>query len=190
MTGAKIDLLALIHLVLADLRQGNLPSIDLLKMLISKVIVICHTSPAQHQPQALGYAVLTGATIVKVPQILNVVRAGSAEGINAISIELEVLGYFIHFSYGFLLALPFSTYGESLLLLIQTVVLLLLVNNYARAPLWRSAAVVAMLAVAGGWVGSGARCMVLCHLLAKLLHGDHCICPLFPAIIVHFTCIS
>lgn len=35
--GAKIDLLALIHLVLADLRQGKLPSIDLIKMLVSKV---------------------------------------------------------------------------------------------------------------------------------------------------------
>lgn len=105
--------------------------------------------------QVLGYAVLTGATIVKVPQILNVVRAGSAEGISAVSIELEVLGYCIHSSYGFLLELPFSTYGEALLLLAQTVVLLLLVNNYARAPVWRSAAVVAALAAAGASIVSG-----------------------------------
>lgn len=103
---------------------------------------------------------LTGATIVKVPQILNVVRAGSAEGINSVSIELEVLGYFIQSTYGFLLALPFSTYGEALLLLAQTVVLLLLVNSYARAPLWRSAAAVGLLAVAGGAVASGAVAVV------------------------------
>lgn len=98
---------------------------------------------------------LTGATIVKVPQILNIVRAGSAEGINAVSIELETIGYFVHFSYGFLRGLPFSTYGEAGLLLAQTIVLLLLVNSYAQAPLWRSALVVALLSFAGRAVYAG-----------------------------------
>ncbi len=40
---AKADLLTLIHLVLADLGQGKLPSIDIVKMLISKVCSIWDT---------------------------------------------------------------------------------------------------------------------------------------------------
>ena len=60
----------------------------------------------------MGYGILAGSTLVKVPQLLNVVRAGSAEGLNPLSIELESLGLSIGTLYGFMNGLPFSAFGE------------------------------------------------------------------------------
>lgn len=62
--------------------------------------------------QGLGYGILAGSTMVKIPQIIAVLKAGSAEGLSPLSIELETLGYCISAAYGFLLGLPFSAYGE------------------------------------------------------------------------------
>lgn len=119
MAKSTAGLLDLLQLTVTDLTAGQLPPIDLIKLLISKV---------------LGYAILAGASFVKVPQILNVARARSAEGLSRVSSELEVLGFLVHFSYGFVWNLPFNTYGEAALLLAQTLVLLLLVNKYSGAP--------------------------------------------------------
>ena len=68
--------------------------------------------PASARAQGLGYGILAGSTLVKVPQLLNVVRAHSAEGLNPISFELETLGLLIATTYGFLMCLPFSAFGE------------------------------------------------------------------------------
>ncbi len=62
--------------------------------------------------QGLGYGILAGSTLVKVPQLLNVTRAKSAEGLNPISFELETVGLLIATTYGFLMQLPFSAFGE------------------------------------------------------------------------------
>lgn len=51
--------------------------------------------------------------MVKVPQVLNVVRARSAAGLSPLSFELETLGLVIAASYGFLMGLPFSAFGET-----------------------------------------------------------------------------
>lgn len=63
-------------------------------------------------PQGLGYGILAGSTLVKVPQLLNVVRAHSAEGLNPSSFELETVALLIATTYGFLMRLPFSAFGE------------------------------------------------------------------------------
>ena len=60
----------------------------------------------------MGYGILAGSTLVKVPQLLNVVRARSAEGLNPFSFGLETLGLLIATTYGFLMQLPFSAFGE------------------------------------------------------------------------------
>lgn len=62
--------------------------------------------------QGLGYGILAGSTLVKVPQLLNVLRAKSAEGLNPLSFELETVGLLIATTYGFLMQLPFSAFGE------------------------------------------------------------------------------
>lgn len=132
--GAGMGLVDLIQLSFAEVLEGRLPPGGVIKLLITKM---------------LGYLILAGATFVKVPQILDVVRAKSAEGLNSLSSELEVFGFFVHFAYGYSRQLPFSAFGECVPLLLQTLWLLLLVNKYSSAPWYRSALVVSLLCGAG-----------------------------------------
>jgi len=45
---------------------------------------------------------------------MNVLRSGSAEGLSALSFELETGGLLVHASYGYVNRLPFSAYGWAL----------------------------------------------------------------------------
>lgn len=63
-------------------------------------------------PQGLGFGIVAGSTLVKLPQVLAVVGARSADGLNPFSFELETLGLVIAATYGFMMRLPFSAFGE------------------------------------------------------------------------------
>ena len=52
-------------------------------------------------------------------QVLNVYNSKSAEGLSAVSFELETFGLLVGLSYGYVLGLPFSTYGEATFLFAQ-----------------------------------------------------------------------
>ena len=45
--------------------------------------------------KCLGYGIIAGSTIVKLPQIVNFVRAGSVEGVSRASSYLELVGYLL-----------------------------------------------------------------------------------------------
>jgi mannose-P-dolichol utilization defect protein 1 len=92
---------------------------------------------------------------VRALQVANVLRARSAEGLSALSFELESWGLLVHATYGFLRGLPFSAYGEAVMMLAQNVLLLALVYKYARMPASRALAaiVVGVSAVAGVFTG-------------------------------------
>ena len=45
--------------------------------------------------KVLGYGIIAGACVVKVPQIYNFVRAGSVDGLSPASAYLELLGYLL-----------------------------------------------------------------------------------------------
>ena len=51
--------------------------------------------------------------MVKLPQVAAVVRARSAAGLSPLAFELETLGLVIAVTYGFLMGLPFSAFGET-----------------------------------------------------------------------------
>lgn len=76
----------------------DLTAIDCFKLLISK---------------CLGIAIILGGTVLKVPQILKIVAAGSADGISFVSYLLETVAYVISLGYNVRSGNPFSTYGES-----------------------------------------------------------------------------
>lgn len=103
--------------------HGRIPPKELTNALISK---------------GLGYGILAGSTLVKVPQLLNVVRAKSADGLNPFSFELETIGLVIATTYGFLMRLPFSAFGEVVALLIQNNILLLMIYSYQRRSMVRT----------------------------------------------------
>jgi len=77
--------------------------------------------------KCLGYGVVAGSSLVKVPQILNIVKSGSVEGISRSAVLLELVGYILTVAYCFAQQFPFSTYGESLFLMISGSVLAALV---------------------------------------------------------------
>ncbi|EFN54382.1 hypothetical protein CHLNCDRAFT_135683 [Chlorella variabilis] len=121
-------------MLLSSLFRGKLPPPDLTKALISK---------------GLGYGILAGSTLVKVPQVLNVVRARSAAGLSPLAFELETLGLVIAVTYGFLMGLPISAFGETVALLFQNCGLLVLIYFYQRRSLARTITLLSVLAGSG-----------------------------------------
>ncbi|KAF3764546.1 mannose-P-dolichol utilization defect 1 protein [Cryphonectria parasitica EP155] len=84
--------------------------------------------------KALGIGIVAASSIVKVPQILNLVRSKSASGVSFLSYLLETTSYLISLAYNVRNGFPFSTYGETALILGQNVVITVLVLNYSGKP--------------------------------------------------------
>ncbi|KAL6060139.1 Mannose-P-dolichol utilization defect 1 protein [Balamuthia mandrillaris] len=68
---------------------------------------------AQLLSKALSYGILAGSLVYKLPQILKIQQAKSAEGIAASAIVLELLGATCATIYSFNNGYSFLTYGES-----------------------------------------------------------------------------
>ncbi|KAI5821455.1 hypothetical protein BZA77DRAFT_256720 [Pyronema omphalodes] len=98
--------------------------------------------------KAIGVAIVGLSTVVKVPQILKLVKSGSAKGVSFTSYALETTAYFITLAYNFRSGNPFSTYGEIALLAAQNVIISLLVLAY-KGRLDVAALYTAVLATAG-----------------------------------------
>jgi mannose-P-dolichol utilization defect protein 1 len=81
--------------------------------------------------KGLGYAIIAGSAILKVPQILKIVKAGSVEGISKSLFYLETLTLLHAATYSIRNKIPFSVYGESLIILFQNVVIILLFWVYS-----------------------------------------------------------
>ncbi|KAL4813608.1 hypothetical protein BDW67DRAFT_105080 [Aspergillus spinulosporus] len=93
--------------------------------------------------KALGIGIVGASGIVKVPQILKLIRSGSSAGVSFVSYALETASLLITLSYGVRNQFPFSTYGESAFIAAQDVLVGVLVLTYAG----RSAAAAAFVAV-------------------------------------------
>ncbi|PHH71807.1 hypothetical protein CDD80_4975 [Ophiocordyceps camponoti-rufipedis] len=97
--------------------------------------------------KGLGVAIVCAASVVKLPQIIKLMRARSADGVSFLSYLLETSALLITLAYNVRNGFPFSTYGESALILAQDVVISVLVLNYGgKAP--AAAVMVAALAAA------------------------------------------
>ncbi|XP_041358979.1 mannose-P-dolichol utilization defect 1 protein-like [Gigantopelta aegis] len=93
----------------------NLLHVPCLKVVISK---------------CLGYAIILGACIVKIPQIVKILRSQSAVGISLLSVTCELLAISASWSYGFAKQFPFSSYGEAMFLGLQTSSIAFLIFYY------------------------------------------------------------
>ena len=102
--------------------------------------------PQQKQHQGLGYGVVAGASVVKLPQLLKLASAGSAKGLSPLSAELEQTAYGVGALYGISHALPFSAFGETCLLALQNIAILALIYRFNGTP--RRGLLVASLALA------------------------------------------
>ncbi|VDK41199.1 unnamed protein product [Taenia asiatica] len=94
--------------------------VDCLKMLVSK---------------CLGYGIVVGATLVKLPQIIKVLKAGSAKGLSIPAGLLELLCYTatstLHFIFDCV-----STYGDATFLLIQSAIISFLTISWEMSYLY------------------------------------------------------
>jgi len=78
----------------------------------------------------LGYSIVFASSIVKVPQVINIVRAGSTEGLTELVLYMESIGYVLGVLYPMHYGQPFSTYGESLFIAIQAIIIMCLLWYY------------------------------------------------------------
>ncbi|KAG5896894.1 hypothetical protein JTB14_033532 [Gonioctena quinquepunctata] len=84
--------------------------------------------------KCLGLGIILGSIMVKLPQILKIIKNKSGEGINLYSISLDLTAITIYMSYSFIKGFPFSSWGDTGFLAVQTVaiVALLLERGYRK----------------------------------------------------------
>lgn len=76
--------------------------------------------------------IIGGSVLVKVPQILKIIKSKSGEGISLVSVTLDLCAITIAVSYSFVSKFPFSAWGDGAFLAIQTVVIGILVLHFAK----------------------------------------------------------
>ncbi|KAI0391484.1 mannose-P-dolichol utilization defect 1 protein [Xylariaceae sp. FL0594] len=81
--------------------------------------------------KGLGIGIIGASSIVKVPQIIKLVNSKSASGVSFLSYLLETSSYLITLAYNIRNGFPFSTFGETALILGQNVIITVLVLNYS-----------------------------------------------------------
>lgn len=82
--------------------------------------------------KGLGLGIVAGGAIVKVPQILKIVHAHSAQGVSFSSYFLETLASVIALAYNYRNGNPISTYGETFFVTIQNFIIIVLMLYYSR----------------------------------------------------------
>eukprot|EP01100_Stratorugosa_tubuloviscum_P010792 TRINITY_DN469_c1_g1_i1.p1 TRINITY_DN469_c1_g1~~TRINITY_DN469_c1_g1_i1.p1 ORF type:complete len:261 (-),score=87.07 TRINITY_DN469_c1_g1_i1:36-818(-) len=97
--------------------ENNFFEIVCLKLLLSKL---------------LGYAIVLGASMIKVPQLISMLKAKSAAGISQMMYYLELVVMAIGVSYNYAQKFPISTYGETILILIQDLIIIFLIHKYNK----------------------------------------------------------
>jgi mannose-P-dolichol utilization defect protein 1 len=101
--------------------------------------------------KGLGIAIVGASSIVKIPQLIKLINSGSAEGISFTSYFLESSAYLISLVYNIRHGFPFSTYGETALILAQNVVISCYVLSYTRRASWVTLWVAGLM-LAGAWM--------------------------------------
>eukprot|EP00922_Rhytidocystis_sp_ex-Travisia-forbesii_P056249 GHVS01083283.1.p1 GENE.GHVS01083283.1~~GHVS01083283.1.p1 ORF type:complete len:282 (+),score=16.42 GHVS01083283.1:430-1275(+) len=80
----------------------------------------------------LDVAIIFGATIVKLPQILKIQQAQNVAGLNESSFVIEVFAGSLFVGYNILEGYPFSTWGDVAIVVLQCIVLVLLYWVYSH----------------------------------------------------------
>ncbi|QDZ22988.1 mannose-P-dolichol utilization defect 1 protein [Chloropicon primus] len=106
--------------VATGLLKGELPTMEVIALLMSRL---------------LGSAIVLMSCIIKLPQIMALLRSKSAEGLSLTGFETELVAYTLTFAYGLHFKLPFTGYGEAIIMSVQDVFLLALIYKYAETPM-------------------------------------------------------
>lgn len=85
--------------------------------------------------KALGYGIVVGASIVKVPQIMKLLAAKSAAGLSVTALYAELAAITFTMAYSIQMDFPFSAWGESLFLSLQNVILVMMIYMFCGQTL-------------------------------------------------------
>ena len=80
--------------------------------------------------KSLGYAIVAGSAGVKLPQVFNIVKAKSVDGLSGTSLLIEWVSSVSSLSYYAALGYPFSTWGENFFLFFQNAIITALYLSY------------------------------------------------------------
>lgn len=80
--------------------------------------------------KGLGLGIIAGSVLVKVPQITKILANKSARGISLFSVCLDLFAITIHMAYSFVNGFPFSAWGDTAFLALQTAIIAMLVLFY------------------------------------------------------------
>jgi mannose-P-dolichol utilization defect protein 1 len=96
--------------------------------------------------KGLGIGIIGASSIVKIPQLLKLLNSQSAEGLSFLAYLLESGSYLISLAYNVRRGFPFSTFGETALILVQNIAIASLVLKYSGRGLGVAAWVGGLLA--------------------------------------------
>ncbi|KAM9748002.1 mannose-P-dolichol utilization defect 1 protein isoform 3-T3 [Dama dama] len=80
--------------------------------------------------KGLGLGIVAGSLLVKLPQVFKILGAKSAEGLSLQSVMLELVALTGTMVYSITNNFPFSSWGEALFLMLQTITIAFLVLHY------------------------------------------------------------
>nr|KAJ3419507.1 hypothetical protein HK105_006866 [Polyrhizophydium stewartii] len=80
--------------------------------------------------KGLSLGIVVGSSILKVPQIINILAAGSAEGLSFLSVFVETVSIAITVAFNYRLHNPFSAYGENVFVSVQNLAIMFLILVY------------------------------------------------------------
>jgi mannose-P-dolichol utilization defect protein 1 len=81
--------------------------------------------------KGLGYGMILGGSLVKLPQILKVTAAQSAQGLSIASVCLDLTAVTATTAYNYSAQYPFSAWGEGVFLMVETALILALALHYS-----------------------------------------------------------
>lgn len=81
-----------------------------------------------------GYVVIAGSMLFKLPQAARIFRKKSAAGLSSSMYILETIGIAMSLAFSIRNAFPFSTYGETVFIVLQNVVIMAGISLYSDEP--------------------------------------------------------
>jgi mannose-P-dolichol utilization defect protein 1 len=87
--------------------------------------------------KGLGYGIVVGSGILKLPMVLNVLKQQSGLGLSISSLLMETSALTAGACASILKHLPFSIWGESLIIAVQNIVLIWLTEEFAKENIQR-----------------------------------------------------
>lgn len=133
--------------------------------------------------KALGLAIVSASAVVKIPQLVKLLRSQSAAGLSFLSYLLETASFVITLAYSVRKGFPFSTFGETAFIAVQdvaiAVAILIFQGRQGMAGVFVAALAVAAYALFGqsgmvdmkmlGWLQAGAGLLGVASKVPQIL---------------------